>query len=201
MNCPQCKVANLPDAEFCDTCGLQLRKPKTTELPAPPAPSPPTVRHCPSCKHQVSLDDALCFRCGTVLPWTPQARRRDVTPEPLGATSPAPDGRTQPREQPPLALMLDGREILYAGHEMLFGRHDARTRVTPDVEIHDSAASRRHLSIWWEARDKCYYAQDLESGNGTQLNDVPLQPGVPTALKHGDVLQIGTTCQIRVRIG
>ncbi len=95
-----------------------------------------------------------------------------------------------------------GDEVIeWSGREFLLGRNDPKTRIFPDVNLDDSAASRRHLAIWKETSDGLYYAQDLESANGTILNGRDLKPGEPTELHHGDVLKIGTRYTIQVRIG
>ena len=99
MKCPECQAANLPDAKFCDTCGLQLRAPRAAAVVVPPPiPSVPTIRHCPDCSHVVSVDDALCFSCGKPLPWS-------EAPKPVA----------------PLRLVLEmgNTDIPYPGHEML----------------------------------------------------------------------------------
>ncbi len=90
--------------------------------------------------------------------------------------------------------------VEWKGAEILLGRNDARTRVFPEVNLDDNAASRRHLSVWKDDADGQYYAQDLESANGTLLNGRDLKPGEPTLLNNGDVLKIGTRYSIKVQI-
>ncbi len=90
--------------------------------------------------------------------------------------------------------------VEWSDHEILLGRNDPKTRVFPDVNLDDSAASRRHLSIWKEDSDGFYYAQDLESANGTTLNGQELRPGEPTEIHDGDVMKIGTRYNIVVKI-
>lgn len=90
--------------------------------------------------------------------------------------------------------------VTWQDKEILLGRNDAKTRVFPEVNLDDSAASRRHLAVWLEDIDSKYYAQDLESANGTLLNGRDLKPGEPTILNDGDVLKIGTRYTIQVRI-
>jgi hypothetical protein len=103
-----------------------------------------------------------------------------------------------------LSLHISGpygdETVDWQGKEILLGRNDAKTRVFPEVNLDDSAASRRHLSIWLEDVDNKYYAQDLESANGTLLNGRDLKPGEPTIINNGDVLKIGTRYTIQVRI-
>lgn len=94
-----------------------------------------------------------------------------------------------------------GDELVeWKGRELLLGRSDAKTRVFPEVNLDDSAASRRHVSVWKEDTDGLFYVQDLESANGTSLNGNDLKPGEPTQLNNGDVLKIGTRYSIQVKI-
>ena len=103
-----------------------------------------------------------------------------------------------------LTLQISGpfgeETVEWKGTEILLGRNDAKTRVFPDVNLDDNAASRRHLSVWKDDADGLYYAQDLESANGTLLNGRDLKPGEPTQLNNGDVLKIGTRYSIKVQI-
>lgn len=103
-----------------------------------------------------------------------------------------------------LSLHISGpygdEKIEWKGTEILLGRNDAKTRVFPEVNLDDNAASRRHLSIWKDDADSQFYAQDLESANGTLLNGRDLTPGEPTLLNNGDVLKIGTRYSIKVEI-
>src|SRR4030095_12567931 len=52
--------------------------------------------------------------------------------------------------------------------------------------IAESAVSRRHSLV--EKRDDSYVINDLDSLNGTFVNDVPIKTGV---LQHGDRVRIG----------
>src|SRR6185503_12738988 len=54
------------------------------------------------------------------------------------------------------------------------------------VSIADSSVSRRHSKI--EKQDEGFVITDLESLNGTFVNDVPIRSRV---LEHGDHLRIG----------
>lgn len=103
-----------------------------------------------------------------------------------------------------LVLQISGpygdEKVEWKGSEILLGRNDAKTRVFPEVNLDDNAASRRHLSVWKDDTDSMYYAQDLESANGTLLNGRDLRPGEPTLLNNGDVLKIGTRYSIKVQI-
>lgn len=55
-----------------------------------------------------------------------------------------------------------------------------------DVRLNDHSVSRRHARV--ENRGDGYWVVDLQSTNGTFVNDVPIQA---TALKDGDYLRVG----------
>ncbi len=59
------------------------------------------------------------------------------------------------------------------------------------IQIVDEAVSRRHLRIRHDDAADCYFAEDLDSANGTCVNDTPVDQ--PHALTDGDVLRVGTT--------
>jgi pSer/pThr/pTyr-binding forkhead associated (FHA) protein len=76
----------------------------------------------------------------------------------------------------------------------LIGRADPVSGVFPDVDLspYDPGAtvSRRHARIW--RAEGRYWIEDLESVNGTLVNDRRLlPPRTPRALDNGDRVQIG----------
>ena len=52
--CPNCKVYEVRDGNYCSGCGSEL------ELP------PPTLK-CPKCHEEVRSSDGYCINCGTIL--------------------------------------------------------------------------------------------------------------------------------------
>jgi pSer/pThr/pTyr-binding forkhead associated (FHA) protein len=58
------------------------------------------------------------------------------------------------------------------------------------IQIVDEAVSRKHLRISPDG-DESYHAEDLDSANGTFVNDMPIGKSHP--LGDGDVLRLGTT--------
>ena len=59
------------------------------------------------------------------------------------------------------------------------------------IQIVDAAVSRRHLRLRPAGEPEAYLAEDLESANGTWVNDRRI--GEPTALADGDIVRIGDT--------
>lgn len=103
-----------------------------------------------------------------------------------------------------LTLTVNGpygvQTVEFVGRELLLGRTDAKTRVFPDVNLDDAAASRRHAAVWLEDQEGQFYVQDLESSNGTSLNGKDLEPGNQLKLTNNDILKIGTRYSIQVHI-
>lgn len=60
-----------------------------------------------------------------------------------------------------------------------------------DLCLPDSHASRKHAKLHVEGR--AVQLIDLQSGNGTYVNDVRLTPGVPHLLREGDIIRICAT--------
>lgn len=73
-------------------------------------------------------------------------------------------------------------DSLPLGKEKLLGRGE-----TSDILIRDSFASSRHALIFF--RDGQYWLDDLDSTNGTFLNEVKIDQ--PAVLADGDIIKIG----------
>lgn len=78
------------------------------------------------------------------------------------------------------------------GQQKLFGRAE-----TNDIQIRDSFTSNRHARIF--LKEGHYWLEDLQSTNGTFLNEV--QVDQPTVLADGDIIKIGGTIFQFVRWG
>jgi pSer/pThr/pTyr-binding forkhead associated (FHA) protein len=59
------------------------------------------------------------------------------------------------------------------------------------IQIADDAVSRRHLQIRLDRERKKYFAQDMQSANGTLVNDHPIKGDTPLA--DGDIIGLGQT--------
>jgi hypothetical protein len=89
------------------------------------------------------------------------------------------------RQRPGLTLQIEGDTSLartYHQSEIFIGRDPSS-----DVRLGDASVSARHARLifhhsqWW--------AEDLKSTNGTQLNHDPI--ATPTVVMSGDVLHCG----------
>ncbi|MDP4178111.1 MAG: FHA domain-containing protein [Bacillota bacterium] len=81
--------------------------------------------------------------------------------------------------------------------ENLIGRHSVSKHIYPDIEINDPGVSHRHLKLIKQS-DGTFVVLDLGSANGTELNGVPLNPGVTAFVKLGDELKIGIWTKLKI---
>ena len=79
----------------------------------------------------------------------------------------------------------DGQTLAIAADSMSLGRSEDN-----DVVIRGSGVSRNHAEIL--RSEGRYYLRDLDSTNGTSVRGVPLG-GTEHLLRHGDVIQLGTS--------
>ena len=110
-----------------------------------------------------------------------------------------PDDVEFPADCPPKTYALEAPEVL-------IGRRSASRGVEPDIDLGcepvDSAISHRH-AVLRRADDGTYTIADLESTNGTCINDgdKPIEAGVEHALCDGDRIHLGAWTTITVRAG
>lgn len=98
-------------------------------------------------------------------------------------------------EQPHLLLQMTGRPLqrVTLNRLLRIGRDPANDLVLPL-----GAVSRRHAQI--EPRDDHHYVRDLDSTNGTYVNNQRLSPDQWVRLNPGDVIRIGDEAGNNVRL-
>ncbi len=93
-------------------------------------------------------------------------------------------------------IINNGRHInLPLAVPVLIGRQDSARGFFPDLDLnndggYDSGVSRKHARI--SVNGEVAYVEDLESANGTFINDQRLQPRTPHRLKPSDELRLGS---------
>lgn len=158
---------------------------------------------CHSCRNQNMQGAIFCLTCGSSL--LPQDRKRDTTAM-LGARSSArslPHSASQACLAPPpgerrirATVINNGRHInLPLAVPVLIGRQDSARGFFPDLDLnndggYDSGVSRRHARI--SIKGDAAFVEDLESANGTFINDQRVQPRTPQQLKTSDELRLGS---------
>jgi hypothetical protein len=136
-----------------------------TQQPAQPAPLPPFLQEAPA------------------------------TPQPTAAPQPvAPPRAAQPRPLPRL-VFSDGQTLALPHHgEVLVGRSDPVSGITPDLDLtpyggESGGVSRRHAVLQFEQEQ--WLVVDLDSTNATRVNGQRVTPHTPTPVRDGDTLRFG----------
>ena len=93
----------------------------------------------------------------------------------------------------PARLRINGNALARAQHGLVLGRHPESV----DLVLDNSEISRQHLRI--TLVENRVYITDLNSMNGTRVNDTDLEPGTAFEVSHDDVLSIGDT-EVQMKI-
>lgn len=129
---------------------------------------------CFRCQAQNPSDRLFCTSCGYEL-----ADRKAAADRVMG-----PNGR------PILARFLlqngqmAGRSFRFHQDLTSIGRTNGN-----DLIISGKTVSRRHARLWFE--NGRWYLADMQSANGTFVNNVRLQPNQPVLLNDGDIINFG----------
>jgi pSer/pThr/pTyr-binding forkhead associated (FHA) protein len=148
---------------------------------------------CPFCQFENEQSAKSCKRCGAAI--DPQSKTLEIVPT---NKTPTTGGVVRDSE------MVRGMLVLYAlnrhepilvnpQREILLGRQgQGQEPPTVDLNAYDAVnlgVSRRHTLI--RCIDGSYTVEDLDSANGTWLNEERLKPGVPHLLQSTDHLRLG----------
>jgi pSer/pThr/pTyr-binding forkhead associated (FHA) protein len=154
---------------------------------------------CPSCDAENLPGTLFCVQCGTYLPSGGPLRTEPFPeqeqPRPRPWKRDAEDQRGQALHLE-LEILSSGRKItLSRGSDILIGRLDAAHGIFPEVDFTadgglEHGVSRRQARIY--IREGECYIEDLDSTNGTYLNDERLTPYLPYKVHDEDLLRFGT---------
>jgi hypothetical protein len=86
----------------------------------------------------------------------------------------------------------DGSEIVLAGNNRDFGRHDFE-KFLPQEKL--TCISRQHFNITYE--DNQYFIEDRASTNGTRVNGIEIRGAGRRALEDNDDLEIATRLHVK----
>lgn len=123
-------------------------------------------------------------------------RRLDINGEPV--PMPLEDAGTDDYPAPwVIELRVVGTPSVIQAHvtgELIIGRSDVKTGVIPHIDLEPFGAyklgiSRRHAVIF-QSKNRLMI-RDLESSNGTSLNDYALKPDQNYRVRHGDTITVG----------
>lgn len=95
------------------------------------------------------------------------------------------------------------KEFLISDEDMLIGRRDPEQDFIPDLDLFDQETannryiSRRQARLFFKGGG--LWLEDLDSSNGTALNNHAIKPHDAKRLKFGDKLLLGQSVLLRVR--
>lgn len=226
--CPQGHDST--DAEFCDVCGREIggaAAPAAPDAPAAAEPelAPPTAT-CQACG--AALAGRFCEACGQdSLAAVPERPTPAVEPVPDVPRVPAirlPDAVawtatvTADRAYYDSVMAVDGpdaggitfppfcpdRHFPLQGKQVSIGRQSRTRGIHPDIDLlgppEDPGVSHLHALLLAQD-DGSWSIVDLDSANGTILNDEPnpLRPNAPRPLADGDRVYVGAWTRITLR--
>jgi len=151
---------------------------------------------CKMCQTENPGRRTLCQQCGA--PLVPLLTALSTEPVPQKAVEATPP--QQAVEVPQLrgqgiALVIRGHEtpVLIEGRDILLGRYDPGS-AQPSVDLTPFNASalgvsRRHARI--QIQNDVFLIEDLNSTNGTWVNQKRLPAGKQQGLQNGDLIQLG----------
>jgi hypothetical protein len=203
--CPQCGTAVIPGEAFCDSCGAALISPQAP-VAAPAAPTLPYAGVPPQPSYPAPVPVAAPPQAAPVV--SPPAPV--VSPPAPVITPPAPVV-SPPAPATARSALAPGRLILQPGGvalnfpaaaEAVVGRADPVSNFTPTLDLGpygalENGVGRRHVRIF--VQQGGVFVEDLDSTNGSFLNNTRLTPRQPQPLRTGDELRVGTL-KLRVEL-
>ncbi len=156
---------------------------------------------CTICGHQNILEIKQCIQCGSMLldPITARVSKSHVQAMMRNSSL---NGISPPINT--VALFIPGRQVPYLlqikSCRMTIGRRST-TPEHPDIDLLTFQAgaqgvSRNHACL--HVNNEGWFIEDLNSTNGTWLNDQPLEPEILYPFASGDSLRFGQfVCSMR----
>lgn len=175
-HCPSCQFETLPGAKYCDHCGFALFK-VVSELPAMDYVESPTGFACQQCGHRNLETARYCEICGLEI--------KNMSTVSVSA-----------KKLPYFFLpQYDCRlEFPLNKNNFLLGRIDEEGGIIPDIDLTPYEAQnlgigRKHAVILLQGED--IYIKDLNSVNGTVVNQVRIPAEKPYRLGHDAEIRLG----------
>ncbi len=178
-------------ADSCDECGAPI----APERPVSDTTTVTKVSQCPLCGHVVPPGARFCEACGhdVTVPPVPGRWQATIAADRAFHAFLGPDGIDFPSDPTPSwTLELDAGEVTV-------GR-SAEASISLTAAPIDPSVSRAHACLRRQAGGS-YVVVDLDSSNGTWVNDDPdpIAPRTPVPLASGDRIHLGAWTTITVR--
>ena len=197
ITCPQCGTQALPGEAFCENCGAPLNAPLR---PVAPAPTPPYSSNIPPQASYPPPQPAAPPSYETAPPTPayqpPVAPAIPAPPTPAAPAYPPASGGYRAGLAPSKLTVVDtGATIMLPNAVQAFvGRADPVSQFFPDVDLTphgalDQGVGRRHARLFVSGGQ--VMLEDLDSTNGTHVNDQRLPARQPQPLRDGDQLRFG----------
>ena len=155
---------------------------------------------CPTCGEEALEGALLCKRCGAYFPTGGHLSTDPLNEEhaPAPRTFSRPDFDTVPFGSTLILHDQDNERDFVVPRKLssaLIGRNDRLAGLMVDINLADEEGktygiSRRHARVRF-VNDR-YLVEDLESLNGSFLNERKLVPFIPEILRDGDILRLGS---------
>lgn len=153
-----------------------------------------TTRICPVCQYENLMSALYCVQCGALFSGKETGKvSKQWLEEILRRLS------SQKFSPPPHSLVLQivgrGEPILIeAKNRMVIGRYTGSGNIIPDINLTVfqggmQGVSRQHAIVWY--LDDAYFLEDLNSTNGTWVNEIRLEPHERHELHSGDLIRLG----------
>jgi len=145
---------------------------------------------CPICGFDNLEGTVYCDDCGTKLSQKPDLSQASV---PSPSATPTNGEAIQPVEEAKLIQPATGDEYLINKDIILLGRESALDGIFPEIDLTsddpEGYVSRRHAQI--QRQDKQYTIIDLDSTNGTFVNNKRPEKDTLHPLTNGDEIRVG----------
>ncbi len=182
--CPDCGTPRTLGMRFCEVCRFDFNTGASHAAVSPPAVS-------------AASTVVLTPTPGAASPVAPPVAT-DVAPQRLMAVI-CVDASLYVDPEPDIVCPVGApeRKFHLDLDENLVGRPSRSRGIFPELPVDDVGASHRHVKFLAD-KDGGYSALDMSSANGTRLNGVDLQPGIPVKVHVGDELTLGMWTRIRI---
>ena len=191
--CPTCNTQNEAGSVFCDQCGASLAAAGNGGAPAFAAAA--SANTCPVCGAAAISGDAFCNECGAALNASP-AQAAALPASAVGTSfTTAAAIPTAARTGQAQLVLADGQSVVLAGKtSYLIGREDPVSGIFPEVDTTRSdgdtaGVSRRHAEIIQQNGQ--WFLADLNSTNGSFVNNQRVTPHTRQPLQAGDQIRLG----------
>lgn len=192
--CPDCGTERAPGSRFCEVCRYDFVS-KASLSAAAPSPASTLVQSAlPEPKNYPPMPPVAAPAVPApdlVVPVSYERLQVLIAADASMVKDPDP-ANPFPQGTPDRVFHLDLADNLV-------GRFSESKDSHPEIPVKDPGVSRRHMKLLRRA-DGGFAALELGSSNGTLLNGAPLEPGVETALKAGDVLELGMWTRMTIQV-